>query len=133
MAAPLVRCGVLKDYPSVVVYMRVQESSTAEVDHTVQFVLAEPTEEEIKFDKHLAFDEKWTGNVGQWRSCADTADQELDAWKQYLVKVIVKNAPDSEEISRCRQTVGKESSPAEDEEKNFGRHWNRRRYRRQTH
>ncbi|KAI6822230.1 hypothetical protein KC340_g12449 [Hortaea werneckii] len=116
MAAPLVRCGVLKNDPSVVVYMRVQESPTAEVNHAVQFVLAEPTKDEIKFDKHLAFDEKWTGEVGQWRSCADTADQELDAWKQYLIKVIGKNAPESDEIVRTRQTPTKESSPVEVEE-----------------
>ncbi|KAI7198872.1 hypothetical protein KC316_g3515 [Hortaea werneckii] len=119
-AAPLVRCGVLKGDPSVVVYMRVQESSTAEVNATAQFVLADateqPTKDDIRFDKHLAFNEKWTGKVGQWRSCADTIDQELDAWKQYLVKVIVKNVPESEKISRGRQTVGRESSPAEDEE-----------------
>ena len=111
MAAPLVRCGVLKDDPSVVVYMRVQESSTAEVNDTVQFVLAEPTREEIEFDKHLAFDEKWTGQVGQWRGCADTVDQELDAWKQYLAKVIGKNASESAEMVITRQTPKKESSP----------------------
>ncbi|KAI7223359.1 hypothetical protein KC333_g547 [Hortaea werneckii] len=112
MAAPLVRCGVLKNDPSVVVYIRVQESPTAEVNHAVQFVLAEPTKDEIKFDKHLAFDEKWTGEVGQWRSCADTADQELDAWKQYLIKVIGKNAPESVEIVMTRLTPREESSPA---------------------
>ncbi|KAI7333906.1 hypothetical protein KC315_g3999 [Hortaea werneckii] len=113
MAASLVRCGVLKDDPSIVVYTRVQESPTAEINHTVQFVLAEPTKEEIKFDKHLAFDEKWTGKAGQWRSCANTADQELDAWKQYLVKVIEKNASESDKIVTTRQTLRKESSPAE--------------------
>ncbi|KAI7287884.1 hypothetical protein KC343_g739 [Hortaea werneckii] len=112
MAAPLVRCGVLKDNPSVVVYMRGQEGSTAGVNDTVQFVLAEPTKEEARFDEHLAFDEKWTGEVGQWRGCADTVDQQLDAWKQYLVKVILKNAPESEEIVGRRQSARKEGSPA---------------------
>ncbi|KAI7284330.1 hypothetical protein KC345_g2315 [Hortaea werneckii] len=101
-AAPLVRCGVLKGKPSTVVYMRVQKSSAAKVDVTAHFVLndaaEQPTKEDIRFDKHLAFDEKWTGAVGKWKSCANTIAQELDAWKQYLVKVILKNAPESEVI-----------------------------------
>lgn len=121
-AAPLVRCGVLKSKTSTTVYMRVQKSSAAKVNITAHFVLEDaaeqPTKEDIKFDKHLAFDEKWTGKVGKWRSCANTIAQELDAWKQYLVKVIVKNAPESEDIVGSRQSARKESSPTKVEETN---------------